>query len=350
MITGILTQAQNAKEQTSIAKEKELIALAYNAVKAEERGGEVTAIKLQEELEKNGSKATAETSGTGIKVSFGDTTGREYTVDENGNITQGAITIPERPERPEKPEMPDIPETDQKYFNFTFDEENKTASLTGIIDEYKSEGAILDGETKITSILIPKTVKDSNNIDYTVTSIGVRAFSGCTSLQEVYIPDGVTVIGNLAFSGCTSLQEVYIPDGVTIIGNSAFRDCTSLQEVYIPDGVTTIGSYVFYGCTSLQEVYIPDGVTIIAASTFSGCTSLQEVYIPDGVTGIGVNAFSGCTSLQKVYISNSVASIADNAFLECMNLKTILIDNVKGSIEGEKWGADNAEIMWLKTN
>ena len=54
---GILTQAQNAKKETSIAEEKEQIALAYNAVKAEERGGEVTADKLDKELEKDGADA-----------------------------------------------------------------------------------------------------------------------------------------------------------------------------------------------------------------------------------------------------------------------------------------------------
>ena len=83
---GILTQAQNAKKETSIAEEKEQIALAYNAVKAEERGGEVTADKLDKELEKDGADAIQD--GTNIKVIFTDSK-REYTINENGSITEG---------------------------------------------------------------------------------------------------------------------------------------------------------------------------------------------------------------------------------------------------------------------
>ena len=94
---GILTQAQEAKKQTSIAEEKEQIALAYNAVKAQEKGGTVTADKLDAELQKDG--ANAEDDAKGIKVTF-EESGREYIIDENGNITEGTgVTTP--PEEPE---------------------------------------------------------------------------------------------------------------------------------------------------------------------------------------------------------------------------------------------------------
>ena len=88
---GILTQAQNAKKETSIAEEKEQIALAYNAVKAEEKGGAITVDKLDKELEKDEADATQE--GTNIKVTFRESK-REYIIDENGNITEGTGTTP----------------------------------------------------------------------------------------------------------------------------------------------------------------------------------------------------------------------------------------------------------------
>ena len=40
-----------------------------------------------------------------------------------------------------------------------------------------------------------------NGVDYTVTSIGNRAFEECRSLTSVNIPDSVTSIGNRAFYG-----------------------------------------------------------------------------------------------------------------------------------------------------
>ena len=48
-----------------------------------------------------------------------------------------------------------------------------------------------------------------------------------------------------AFSGCTSLTSVTIPDSVTSIGNNAFEYCTALTSVTIGNGVTSIGGYAF---------------------------------------------------------------------------------------------------------
>ena len=68
--------------------------------------------------------------------------------------------------------------------------------------------------------------------------------------ETVEIPaeiDGlpVTTIENYAFSGCTSLTSVTIPDSVTTIGWYAFSGCTSLTSVTIPDSVTTIEGVLF---------------------------------------------------------------------------------------------------------
>lgn len=59
------------------------------------------------------------------------------------------------------------------------------------------------------------------------------------------------VLGDEAFSGCTELTEVVIPEGVTAIGMWAFYDCTALSSSIIPSGVTDIGEDAFYGCDSL---------------------------------------------------------------------------------------------------
>ncbi|MDE6398335.1 MAG: leucine-rich repeat domain-containing protein, partial [Clostridiales bacterium] len=47
------------------------------------------------------------------------------------------------------------------------------------------------------------------SIANSVTSIGVGAFSGCSSLTSVTIPNSVTSIGWNTFSGCSSLKDIW---------------------------------------------------------------------------------------------------------------------------------------------
>ena len=94
---GILSQARNAKEETSIAEEKEQIKLAYNAAVTKKQSTDVTYQDLNDEFEASKVGATASGSDP-ITVTFTES-GRKYEIDENGNITEaGSGTTPEEPE------------------------------------------------------------------------------------------------------------------------------------------------------------------------------------------------------------------------------------------------------------
>ncbi len=240
-----------------------------------------------------------------------------------------------------------------------------------------------------TSAIIPATVT-YNGKTYSVTSIGNYAFSGCTGLTSITIPESVTSIGSGTFAGCTGLTSVTIPNSVTSIKYATFRGCTGLTSITIPNSVTNIKGGAFDGCTSLTSITIPNNVTNIEGGAFRDCTSLTSVVwnakqcetngstnypyfsspfytykdsitsitsfifgnevesipdylcsymnklstvtIPNSVTSIGSSAFFGCTGLTSITIPNSITSIGEWAFGLCTSLTSITIPNSITSI------------------
>lgn len=162
-------------------------------------------------------------------------------------------------------------------------------------------------------------------IPNSVTTIGDKAFCGCSSLLRVHIPVSVTTIGNFAFQDCSSLQSMLIPASVTSIGDYAFSDCSSLHRVEIPDSVTMIGRYVFLRCKSLRGLNIPASITSIEYGTFAYCYSLRSILMPNSIISIGAFAFHMCEALQSVYIPDSVTNLGCGAFDGCKSLSRVHI-------------------------
>ena len=157
-------------------------------------------------------------------------------------------------------------------------------------------GTVFSNKTTITSF-------DELQYFTGLTSIGVSAFSGCTRLTSVTIPNSVTSIEKEAFRGCRNLPSIGIPSSVTNIASMAFHYCYGLTSIEIPNSVTTIGSQAFSGCTGLTSIKIPSSVTTIGSYAFSSCTNLASITVlAETPPTVGYSAFDDEVKSIPVYV------------------------------------------------
>ncbi len=132
-----------------------------------------------------------------------------------------------------------------------------TAALTGYVDS-------------VGYVTVPDTVELGPE-SFEVTSIGDRAFLGCTEITGIYA-SSVESVGEKAFYGCTNFGSFncdaagVILDGIDV-GNRAFAYCKEISAVHAN---SAIGDFAFYGCSTIDNITFEDGASI-GTKAFYGC-------------------------------------------------------------------------------
>ncbi|MDE6776094.1 MAG: leucine-rich repeat domain-containing protein, partial [Ruminococcus sp.] len=247
--------------------------------------------------------------------------------------------------------------------------------------------------TELQEIILPDSLKTMNRhclsfneklekIDMSSTAVdevGIMAFAGCTSLEEVNFAECTLSVELAAFMSCKSLSSVELPKYLKSIGQSAFQD-TALTKVKIPSGVESIGYCAFgydeqenpvagfiiigdadsvaqiyatdtdedynyannftfmttetaeiaeeYAALDIQQSGIFEYSVIDGEACITGCNSVDYlVDVPAEIDGYSVTsvyhaAFSNCSS-PKIVLPDTVVKIGENAFSAAVESITI---------------------------
>ena len=208
-------------------------------------------------------------------------------------------------------------------------------------------GYLFGGSDRIPHTLTSITVTKA-------TAIGSYAFGGCSSVEEVSLPDSVKSIGYGAFDGCTKLTSLRLPAGLTQLGCDAFRNCISLRSVAIPAGVRTLPAGTFADCTGLQTVTLPDGLEQIETDAFANCTSLTLLDIPESVKLLQSNALGGCTGLETLTIpflgesAEAPMPLSGLFGAPLHGLKTLTVRNTTEIVDMASQGFDGLQSVTLQ--
>lgn len=244
----------------------------------------------------------------------------------------------------------------------------------------------------LTSVKLPSTL----------TSIGARAFYGCTNLSNADLAacTELTTIGDEAFSGNSALTSVKFPASLSYIGSYAFATCKltnvdlsgctqllslgesafncnkELVAVKLPSNVENIGESAFWGCekladvnfiactslktigesafcwTGLTSVTLPSSVSSLGGGVFQQCFQLKKADLSacTGLTVIEGSMFSECKALTSVKLPDSVALINKEAFASCTSLSGIDLSSCLNLTKIEEkafWGDSSLSALKL---
>ncbi len=257
---------------------------------------------------------------------------------------------------------------------YDIDEQNKYyCSIDGVLFD-KGIKTLVDYPEgkKDTTYIIPNSVENIKN----------NAFSNCSYIINITIPESVTTIEDSAFYKTISLESINveennnayisnagvlynkngtdliaypvskndasytIPDSVENICNGAIAYNKKLTNIIIPDSVQCIGSNAFYSC-KISELTIGNSVKKIGHHAFGYCDALTNLTIPDNVVNVGEYAFEGCSALTNVTISGDNSDFGFQSFAGTNNIKSVyLFADIETLCAG--FVADTQLLLWLE--
>ena len=170
------------------------------------------------------------------------------------------------------------------------------------------------------------TGSSSLEVPASVEQIATMAFQRNDSLQAVTFEQGskLTEIDSYAFSGCSNLASIQMPEGLQKLYLNAFNNCDALTCLNIPASVSEVSNYV-QDCSALESISFASGSQVRAVQHLAlNCTALKRVVLPEGLQTVvqgGSAMMNNCPNLETLIAYNPNLQLRESDFESCGNFK-----------------------------
>lgn len=137
------------------------------------------------------------------------------------------------------------------------------------------------------------TVADS------VDTIGDCCFRSCSSLQNITLPKNCSWYYKELFLDCSALKWAVMPENNSTsdynhtLPDGTFSGCTSLEQIYIGSGHTSINAKAFYNCRSLTGIIWNSGsITNVGTDALNGVPNSCFFYSKDNALSNWAKSFN----------------------------------------------------------
>ncbi len=220
-----------------------------------------------------------------------------------------------------------------------------TAVNYSLLSETTCEITSLYDKTAV-DIVIPAKL----NNGYIVKGISYDAFKNNTNIKSVTIQEGVEYIHGGAFSGCTSLASIDLPESMKEVSSLAFKNTAYYNDednwtngvLYIDNCLVDVDDEFDTGVLNIKE-----GTTVIGGYACSGA-SFTEIHFPSTMKYVGEFALQINSKLTTLDMNEGLKSIGDLFIQDCNNLKTISIPSTLEECSGRSFYGGGIATLTMK--
>lgn len=307
---GLLSKAGDAKSQSEIAEEKDIISISVLQAQTENKQGNLEENNFSKALNQNskeGNKASILTSDIeSYTVKF--QSNRYYEVDKNGNIDYIENVTGEKTLTVQCINSKNEVLGEYEYTIVT----DKYSKLPPAIDKYESAEERIEGEiteNKTIQVLYYLICNDDTTLVFTGLDSNGNITTNENEIVSYMIGDGNSTANGNGLKEKSIESIIIIPDTyknkkVIRIYKNALSYIKNTKKVVISDTINLVDDYILYA-TNIEELTIGKNVSSLNSHAFMLNGKLRKVIIRSENINYSISPFHGSPNFKEIVLEEN---------------------------------------------